>query len=297
MIKLHIVPQPGQFPQRGGVREHLLQIYNAAANHPSIQLVSNEAEADIVHVESAYKANGRPSCYTCHGGFLSSDGRYDPLQVVLANLRDAKVIVSVAQWIVDNYFQQYAHKTLVIPNGVNLADWENVPASGLEPGYVLYAKEIEYYIKDFVWAVLACPTLRFVTTVWPKNLKTPDNLTVIGLQSHDAMRSYVKDAGCLLLTGPEVCPTMLLEAWACKVPVVANYAGGAKELMYRAGGLLYDGTEDLATQLWNCKRNGLAMGVAGRELVEQKYQWKDQFEKYVWVYENLLEGTQEQLFK
>ena len=294
MIKLYIVPQPGHFPERGGVREHLLQLYNAAANHPSIKLVTREDNADIVHVESSYKSRDRVDTFCCHGGFLP-----DKIPSVLANLRDAKVIVSVAKWIADDFFPQYSNKTIVIPNGVKLDEWDNLPPSGLEPGYVLYAKEIEYWIKDFVQVVLSSPTMRFVTTVWPNALKVPKNLTVIGLQTHDAMKSIVKDAGCLLLTGPEVCPTMLLEAWACEVPVVANYLGGAKELLTCNGGLLYTKVEELRGCLTQCLShpNRELMGVAGRQQVEARYQWKDLFEQYVWVYENILEGTTDAIFK
>lgn len=297
MIRLHIIPQPGQFPQRGGVREHLLQLYNVAISHPNIKLVQREGDADIVHVESAYRSQSRVDVFTTHGGFLPSP----PLQSVLSNLRDAKVIVSVAKWIADEFFPQYSSKTIVIPNGINLIEWDNIPPSGLEPGYVLYAKEIEYWIKDFVQVVLSMPNVRFVSTVWPSSLKVPSNLAVIGLQSHDAMKSIINDAGCLLLTGPEVCPTMLLEAWACKVPVVANYLGGAKEIMTGSsgtvfGGRLYDGIEDLKTKLENCLK-WKQLGEHGRMVVEARYQWKDLFEQYVWVYENILEDTTDKIFK
>ena len=41
-----------------------------------------------------------------HGGFLPS-----PIPVVIENLRQADVIVSVAQWVADEYFPNLSQKT------------------------------------------------------------------------------------------------------------------------------------------------------------------------------------------
>lgn len=293
-LNVYISPPPGKFPMHGGVREHLVQLYNCIGESTRVKLAPSEHTADVVHVESSYTSQRRPDLYVVHGGFLPI-----PIPTVLHNLKQARVIVSVAKWIADQFFPQYAHKTIVIPNGINLREWENLPPSGLEPGYVLYAKEWPYYIEDFVWLTAAIPELRFVTTVWPEALQVPSNVKVIGLQSRQQIRSVLNDAACLLLTGPEVCPTMLLEAWACKKPVLASVAGGAKELMvgdnglyiYSLSWLLYNDKAEMEYMLrklvieqsatWDCA----TIGQAGYEQVVAKYQWKDLFKTYEMLYE------------
>jgi glycosyltransferase involved in cell wall biosynthesis len=244
--------------------------------------------ANVVHVESAYAAN-RVDLYVCHGGFVP-----EPIPSVLDNLKRAKVIVSVAQWIADQYFPQYAHKTVVIPNGIRLDDWAKVPASGLEPGYVLYAKEWVYGMNDFMVMAHRMPQQRFVTTVWPTEAgPAPSNVQVIGLQSRMAIRSILKDAACLMLPGTEVCPTMLLEAWACKTPVLAKFESGcdtgSAEIMLNndtpgiVGGVGYY-TAEIGTVEYVLEHSQ-ELGEQGRVVVEEKYQWPKLFDQYVRLYE------------
>lgn len=297
MIHLNVVPEPVDWPDRGGVREHLRQLNKQAQTHPEVSLVVRgmSKQRTTLHVESAFTSPAAPDVYVCHGGFEPK-----PIPAVVNNLNEATMIISVAEWIVQRYFSGFSFKTIVIPNGVDLADWDNIPSSGLEPGYVLYAKEWEYFTSPLVAAAQALPDVRFVTTVWPIQSAIPKNVTIIGPQSFERMQSYVKDAGCLLITGPEVCPTMLLEAWAAKTPVAAWYVDGwgstgSAELMTGAqppleafvrGGRLFD-KSNLAKTIVDVLVGSVELGLEGRATVEEYYQWKDLFEGYVEVYKSV----------
>ena len=119
-MKIYFNPQPNLFPQKGGVRTHLEGLYNQLSN--LVELVSTPEQADILHVESAYSIPDidKLSLYVCHGGFAPV-----PLSVVLSNLQKATKVVSVSKWIVDEYFPHFESKTIVIPNGVNLEDFQS----------------------------------------------------------------------------------------------------------------------------------------------------------------------------
>lgn len=293
MIKLHITPQPKYWPARGGVREHLRQLYKQLLSRNDILLTDNPDEADILHVESAFQIpqtkTYKPVVYVCHGGFVP-----EPMQVVVCNLRRAEVIISVSNWIT-KYFQNYTSKTKVIYNGVDLEEIGNIvdPISRSQDT-ILYAKEWDYYFEDFVKIVQNNPQQKFISTIWPERfLSPPDNVQVIGLQDREGIYKVLRNVGALILTGSEVCPTMLLEAWAMGTLVIAKNIDGSRELMQHGintyGGMLYDEPSDLREDalrnFWD--RRG-AMGQEGREEVLRRFQWSNLIDEYVEVYKRLL---------
>jgi glycosyltransferase involved in cell wall biosynthesis len=286
VIKLYLQPQPSHFPERGGVREHLIQVHKQLQD--KVEFVSNPNDADILHVESAYpipRTNKKlPVVHINHGGFIPS-----ALPVVIDNLQRADKIISVAQWMVDKFFNDsWKKKTVVIPNGINEADFENLPSNNLEPGFILYAKEWNYYFEDFQNLVYQRPDIQFVTTVWSGT--TPFNVKYIGLTSREQMKSILSKAGCLLLTGSEVCPTMLLEAWYLKVPVVAKDIDGSRELMMPKFEFnLY--SDDLIPKIDFALTEGATIGSRGKVEVMQKYLWSDLIKRYLEVYEKVLEES------
>lgn len=278
-VKVFFQPQPKDFPSKGGVATHLRKLYSHLSD--KVELVDNPNLAHVLHVESAYpipRTNYiKPTIYVCHGGFVP------PIKVVDVNLREADVIVSVAQWVADKYFPKLSQKTQVIPNGIDLEEFE----PGENKGYVLYAKEWDYYFEDIL--SLLKVGHKVVSTVWPGSIHNlPKNLTYIGLQSHEVIKAYVRNAGCLILTGSEVNPVMMLEAWASKVPVVARAIDGSQEMFDNnghRGGLLYDSEPSLLAAIDTVLSNRDRIGQEGFEVV-QKYQWKDIAQRYIQIYDD-----------
>lgn len=293
-IKLHIIPNStAQYPERGGVREHLIQFRLQALNHNNIRLVDNIDEADVVHVESTWPIpshTNKPVVYVCHGGFVPQ-----PLPVVIGNLKRATRIVTVADWMVGFFFPQFRDKTIHIPNGVVIEQFEQYKFKKNE-GYFLYAKEWPYYFPAFAQTVMALPNLRFKTTIWDNTIaQKPDNVEVIGLKNHDGIAEILSHATALLLTGSEVCPTMLLEAWACGVPVVARQMHGSMEIMLNGdgviGGKLASVPHDFrwaVEDMYHYPASRDRLGKQGYAHVVQHYQWVDLFERYVNLYKELL---------
>lgn len=283
------------FPPRGGVREHLIQLYTQLEK-ANVQLVRDPLQADILHVESSYpipmfRATDPPPAsfkkkkivYVCHGGFVPR-----ALPEVIENLHRADKIISVAQWVADKFFApHWLKKTVVIPNGINPDDFKNLLQNSFQPGFVLYAKEWSYQFEDFQTLVKQRPDLNFVTVIWPENEPIPTNVIKVGLLSREQMKSLLAKAGCLVLTGSEVCPTMLLEAWYLGVPVVAKNIDGSKELMgAKFSRNLY--TDDLSSKIDFALANRLIVGARGHSEVLEKYLWPNLIDKYLEVYEQVL---------
>lgn len=290
MIKLYISPRPSQFPNSGGVREHLTQFYKHAVQNEQIKLVDKPRKADIIQVQSVYQCpeiKGIPIVYTCHGGFVPK-----PIHSVIHNMERANKIISVAEWIVKKFMPTHLHKkTIVIPNGINLDEFKVYDG---DRDYILYAKEGEYYFDDFINIARLLPEWNFVSTVGIEYKGLPTNVKVIGLQSRNKMHKILSKACALVLTGSEVCPTMLLEAWACGVPVIGVARHGTAELMKNSGGEVIGGRlykpNDLK-QMRMASRivatSSRSLGLEGHEHVED-YDWKLIFDRYVNVYKALL---------
>jgi hypothetical protein len=293
MLKVYVTPSQQNLPARGGVREHMIQLYKCINSDPEVE-VSSIIPGSILHAESSFYPGYPPHVYACHGGFVPPP----TMAPVDKALRTAKVVVSVAQWMVQKYMQHCAKRTVCIPNGVDLAEWENIPPSGLEPGYVLYGKEGSYYFDKLVQLIIGLPHIRFVTTIWLDNLGAPPaNVTVIGLKSREEIRPFINDAGCLLMVGPEVCPTMVLEAWACRVPIVASNVCGSAELVGASGegGVLYDTFSEAVNGILDCLAHRDELGKIGREKVEWRYQSKSIHAKFKRLWQACYDGTYKEL--
>lgn len=295
MINVYMIPNRVEdYPKRGGVREHLTQLSKHLRLSSKVQIMPYRAlqAAHIQHVEATYTpaAAYLPVVYVCHGGFIPS-----PIPSVMRNLKRASIIITVADWLIKRFAPAVLYKTVTIPNGVDLSEFADLPPSGYEPGYVLYGKEWPYYFEDFARLCTAMPNQRFLTTAWPVGGTVPPNVTFIGLQTSAKMKAIIKDAGMVLLTGSEVCPTLMLEAWAAGTPVLAKAIDGNVELMRpyehdeTIGGMLYGGVAEAADYVNVILRHRNLLGEQGRSRVTSHHQWQNLVKLYESVYEQVLE--------
>lgn len=296
-INLYMNPyREEDFPRSGGVCTHLTQFKKHIATLEEINLLPFHAmhQADVQHIEATYMPvmHDKPMVYVCHGGFKPTIS-----PIVTRNLYKADFIISVADWLSMQFFPQLQYKTATIPNGVDLAEFDDLPPSGLEPGYILYGKEWRYYFEDFVNIALGMPKQRFVTVYWPEDVELPSNVRYIGRQSPDTMKAIIKDAAMLLITGSEVCPIMLLEAWAAGTPVLARAIDGNVEIMRPfypdseevIGGVLYTMVPHAIRSIPRIKEMRDVMGRQGRARVEEMYQWKNLIPRYLAAYHCVIE--------
>ncbi len=290
MIVYHY-PNLNNLPSAGGVRQHIAHLL-PALERQGIRFTDWVPEADVVHVQTSYRAS-TPDVWTCHGGFVP------PILEVAQNLREAKTVISVAQWVVDEYFPP-RDEVYVIPNGVDVKEFENLPFSGLEPGYILWSKAFLRPDWDMFYRLAeANPDLRFVSTLFdPCRPTLPvglggvpilPNLQVIGIQTYEAMKSVMNDCSIYVSTGSEVCPIQVLEAWACRKPVLAWEGDGNAELLRPGsfaimGGWMYVDFDEMVYGLSALLEDPEFYGSAGRTRVEHAYAWDDIARRTVEVY-------------
>ncbi len=286
MIVYHY-PNLNNLPSAGGVRQHIVHLL-PALERQGARFTDWVPEADVVHVQTAYRAPffRKPDVWTCHGGFVP------PIPEVADNFREAKTVISVAQWVVEQYFSD-REEVYVIPNGVDTKEFEDLPSSGLESGYVLWAKAFlrsDFYM--FYRLAEVNPDLGFVTTVFDDRRPALPNLQVIGIQSYEVMKSVMNDCAVYVSTGSEVCPIQVLEAWACRKPVLAWAGDGNAELLrYRGfvvGGELYTEFDEMQSGLHTLLANPHYQGSAGRWTVECDFDWDVIARRTVEVYNRSL---------
>lgn len=295
-MKIYIAPQVGQWPTSGGVREHLRIIDRFFTLDNDIELVIDPLQADIYHIESAYSLPPglpkKPRVYVCHGGFVPK-----PIPQVLRNLHEADVIVSVAKWLPLTHFPNLVGKTVHIPNGIDLQEYDLSTIQPIDPkGYVLYGKDYIYNPAPYVQAIVSMTDLLFMSvTPMPIPMAMPTyNFKATGRVDKTIMNRLIRSAGCLVMTGSEVCPTMVLEAWACETPVVANGIDGNKELMFDVqrnrwrGGRPFDRNSNIVQAIRDTLKHRDILGKEGRKIVEESYNMLKIIELYKKVYKRLL---------
>lgn len=281
MIVYHS-PNLNNLPRAGGVRQHIVHLL-PALERQGVRFTDWVPEADVVHVQTSYRAPffRKPDVWTCHGGFVP------PIPEVADNLREAKTVISVAQWVVDQYFPD--RDVHVIPNGVDVNEFENLLPSSLEPGYILWAKaflrpdwEMFYQLAE------ANPDLRFVSTLFDDRRPALPNFKVIGVQSYEDMKSVMNDCSVYVSTGSEVCPIQVLEAWACRKPVLAWDGDGNAELLryqrFVVGGEVYTEFDEMQSGLQTLLANPHYQGNAGRWSAECDFDWDTIARRTVEVY-------------
>jgi glycosyltransferase involved in cell wall biosynthesis len=106
-----------------------------------------------------------------------------------------------------------------------------------------------------------------------------DNVRVITTpRSHDEIKGLLNDCLAYISPSSEVNPVLVMEAWAARRPVIALNVDGNKEVIETTqslGGLVYNGTADLHECIKGAIEFGAEMGRAGRETVEEFFDWRE----------------------
>jgi len=284
-VKVALIPEPHAWPKSGGVRQHCAMLHRHIWGYAELTPANL---ANMVHVQSAYPSD-KVDVYTCHGGFTPH-----PIAIVYKNLKAATKIISVAKWIVDEFFLQYTCKTIVIPNGVDLVEWENLPHNiqGLAEGFVLtkgYNSIKEHWLMliDVARSLSNC---MFVSIGAPMQLTSSrllPNFIVLPVQPHKAIQGLFND--CLMYISPssEVNPVLAMEAMAACKPVVGLDLHGNQEVLHPD--CLYSGIEDLQHLILTASQGQLDDVVdSNKRRVETEYNWQHLIKRTVEVYEDVL---------
>jgi teichuronic acid biosynthesis glycosyltransferase TuaC len=134
-------------------------------------------------------------------------------------------------------------------------------------------------IYEIVEVAKICPEFRFIFVGSGSIPDHPPNCTFIGPVSPDAVRDWLNVADCLLLpTYTEGVPTVVMEAFACCLPVIATDVGGCPEIVsHQENGLFIPVRDERAlfkAVHWMHEHpdERKIMGKRGRETVVQNYE-------------------------
>lgn len=181
---------------------------------------------------------------------------YLPVERVKAAYRLPMYRIAVAQWLVDVLTQDYKCRHVdLVPNAIDHRRFVTTPrAKGQVPTvglfYALpYWKGCETSIAAYQLAKQRIPNLQLVAfgALKPSaHLKLPSDVAYhCRPQSNDLPQIYAQCDAWLFASRVEGFGLPILEAMACRTPVIATMTGAAPELLSKGGGVLLDNPEDI----------------------------------------------------
>lgn len=263
----------------------------------------------LTHVHAAAVAP-TVDVYTNHGIYPLREGmpawQREQNRRIFDNLKLARQVVAVSNWTAAQWQQLVQRQPVILPNGVDLDAWTQVPTGtwrarlGLAAArpLVVWGKTGFSEVLDprpAIELALRCPELAVVMPAPQSALPTaPANVFCVGPQPFTAMQMLLADADIYLATVQENHSVQLLEAMALAKPILGYAWGGTAETVAAAGGdppgiLVPPGdVAALAAALPACLDQRGEFGAAGRELVAARYQWRQIVEQLAEVYDAAL---------
>jgi len=240
-------------------------------------------------------------------------------------LRNASKVIALNE----TEHQQYRginisdEKIEVIPNGIDLSDYKNLPPRGLfKQKYgikkgermILYLarihkiKGVDVLVNAFAMVLKKLGDVKLVIVgpdegyreeldLLVKKLNINDKVLLIGpLYDNDKREAFIDSYVYILPSRYETFPMSLLEAYACCRPVIASRIGGLKHLVIDGvTGLLFESenTEQLAKSLQSMLKDDVKtenMGKKGRQFVEMNFDIEKVIDQFEEIYNKLISG-------
>ncbi len=299
-IKVHIHPFfAGEDKADGGVR----RVVDAERKHlPAygFQIVDSLEDADIIgcHIlatkEILERHVDKPLVIHSHGLYWSEfewkvGWCYKANAKCMESIRQADAVTAPTEWVAQAIRRHSLRPVTVIGHGVDLEEFPKPTARHM--GYVLWNKtRLDPVCTDGPLNELAklAPDVQFISTYGDKALS---NLRITGALNYEKAKQAVRDAAVYLCTPRETFGIGTLEAMAAGVPVLAWDWGGQSDIIdhKETGWLAHPGDFDsLLEGLHYCLENRTRLGRRAREVVEERYQWKNVCKGYADLYRSVL---------
>jgi len=298
VLKLHLYPAfRGEDKGDGGIRR-VVEAQRRYLPEHGIEFTNRPAGADLVAVHIAgddalyRRSAGLPLVVHNHGVYWAE---YPwPEWCLQANakcmeaVRRAEAITAPSEWVAQSLRRHSMRRVDVIGHGVDLDEW---PFQRDHKGYVLWNKtRVDPVCDPAPLTELAAlsPDVEFVSTFGDG----PSNVHVTGVLPYPQGKNAVQGAAVYLCTTRETFGIGTLEAMASGVPVLGwRWAGQAEIIEHGETGWLsplgdYD---DLAAGLRYCLENRPRLAACARQVVEERYQWRDVVPQYAALYKDVLQ--------
>ncbi len=252
---------------------------------PELYLRSRRSHAHYIH--TVHQIYLEEDCYNKGEWEVK---RYSN-EFMFRSCRLADRVITVARWMQEG-LREKGIDSAYIPNGVDMAACVHASAGrfrrtfGIEEDFYLFPGDIRKYKRPelFVALAMAIPSRLFVmigSGVTAENLvkqlgiKLPSNLRCLGPLPHEAALDAYKACRVFVLpTKNEAFGISLVEAMACRRPVVAAANAGPLEIVEPGEGFLFipDELDDLiekAKLAWEHPE----VGEAAYRKVKTQYDW------------------------
>lgn len=290
---------------------------------PKLKTVINEFRPDILHAHyaSSYGLLGALSGF--HPYIISAWGTdviKFPHQNIIAkyiikfNLKRADAVCATSHVIEKHIHSLINKKVEVIPFGVDLKEFINTKGKSIEEssftiGCVKALEKIynintliisfselvkKYPLKKLKLLIIGEGSQRKVLEKLVLNLGIKDKIVFTGKLSHDVIANKINELDILVnLSEYESFGVSVIEAMACKKPVIVSDAEGLLEVVYdNTYGTIVkknDITQIVdAMELYMLNQNfRITVGEKGRKRVQEKYDWKNNIQQMISVYNSL----------
>jgi glycosyltransferase involved in cell wall biosynthesis len=289
----------------GGVAVHVRTLCQMLARR-GWEVVARPETGALTHVHAFTRAP-EVSVHSCHGVYPITAQmpawQIDINRKIFENLKLARRVIAVSQWSAAQWRGLVGVEPVIIPNGVDLAQWANVPTGiwraklklDVRTPLAVWGKTSLSDVLDPTPAVelaLRNPRLAVVAPLPPKALPfAPKNFYCIGAQAFPAMQSLLADCDVYLATVCENDAIQVKEAMCLGKPIVGYAWGGTPETVDATCGQLVSpgNMQALDAALWAVYEQRQALGAAGRARVATLYTWDTLIDRIVEVYNSVLE--------
>jgi glycosyltransferase involved in cell wall biosynthesis len=223
---------------------------------------------------------------------------------------NADAVIAVAKWLKKHLREEHGIESVYIPNGVDVNEFKTGnPAAfreryGIKSDYILYLGRISKYKRPKLFSDVAriMPEHTFVMAgdgMSRENLRgylgyePSENVKPVGkLERKDVINALSGCEAFVNTSTNEAFGISVLEAWACKKPVVAADNRGTKDVVNDGvDGFLFqsEDVEDIKEKILKAIERPM-MGQKGYESVVSQYTWRTVAEQTNKVYESLLQS-------
>jgi glycosyltransferase involved in cell wall biosynthesis len=227
---------------------------------------------------------------------------------------DAVIVTGKSYADTSPILRQFLFKCHVIPNGIDISKFDRAiqqldverKKNVLFVGRLVKPKGIDYLIRAMPAVLKEVPEAKLVIVGDGEELKNLKNLVMkleLGaivefkgfVKFKELVKSYLMASVLVLpsFTRLENFGIVLLEAMACRTPVIASDIPGVRENITNGNGLLFppcdvDRLADSIIRIISDEKRVKRMGESGRKLVEESYDWNSIAEQVSNLYTSLL---------
>lgn len=295
-----LLPAPSK--QLGGVNRILNNLWKYLPRF-GWEPTENPFIADIIH--------GHALCRSAHLDVYTNHGVYPVQERMPPWMRDANrqishsfkladVITTVSKWTANQWSWWEGIAPLIIPNFIDLEEWDNVPAGqfqidGLKRPFCLWSKLEPYRgLGETLELAKRNSQLGFAITVVPAEFRASENVKVTGVMPLERMKTALKDCAVYLsLSTIDNFPFQILEAMALRKPILSYAVGGIPEaIRHKQEGYLVPvgaSMDEIQAGLEYCFEHAEELGQAARKRLEEKFTVEKVVPLYIRAYEMALE--------